>query len=65
MNIYYHPRNGMLFIWANSIFGEFIVERYLYYTQKQAMKLFREKHPTRIRKTKGINRVNWCPFLLD
>lgn len=65
MNLFYHPRNGMLFIWANGTYGEYFIERYMYYTQKEAMKLFREKYPAWTRKTKGVNKVNWCPFLLD
>lgn len=55
----------MLFIWANGTFGEYFIERYMYYTQKEAMKLFRKKYPAWTRKTKGVNKVDWCPFLFE
>lgn len=61
MNIYKHPRNGFYFIWAYDCYGSLISERYYYYSKKDSIKLFRQKHPHR--KTKGINNVNYCPFI--
>ena len=65
MKIYKNPTTGMYHIWAEDIHGNMILERYLYYTKREAIKLFRKAHPASTRKTKGITNVNWCLGLLQ
>ncbi len=65
MRVFKHPKTGMLHIWTISIYGETFIERYIYYTQKEAIKKFREKYPAWQRKLKGVEKTNYCPFLFD
>lgn len=63
MYIFKHPRNASYSIWAYDIFNILIKETYFGYNQKECIKLFRSKHPNR--KTKGITKTDYCPFLFN
>jgi hypothetical protein len=64
MNIFKHPKNGAYFIWAEDHYGGYIVERFEFYTKKEAIALFRKHNPASTRKTKGVRFVKFCPFVL-
>ncbi len=59
----YIYKGGSIVIWSTLNTGETVYEQYFDYTIKEAMHLFREKYPSKLRETKGTKRVNFCPYI--
>lgn len=65
MNIYKSTKSGSITIWAELKTGIIAKQQYWDYNISEAIRLFRSKYPARERETKGINKLNYCPFIFD
>ena len=55
MKLFKNPRTGLITIWCDSMY-----EQYMYYSKREAMRLFKKKHGLRGK----VTEVDWCLFSL-
>lgn len=65
MNIYKSPNSGSITIWAELKTGIIARQQYWDYSMSEAMRLFRAKHPAKERETRGVRKVDYCPFIIN
>jgi hypothetical protein len=54
MKLFKNPRTGLITIWCDSMY-----EQYMFYSKREAMRLFKKKHGLRGK----VTEVDWCLFL--